>query len=715
MKIEKNNHLKYSPISALRDTSSQIDKLLTDKSKLPAGIAVFAVGGYGREEVCAHSDIDILFLKRTAFTAADSAACHALLDSVWAHDNRKTGYAFRTLAENEAALVNDQTVLTAQLDARFLAGDKTLTDLLADQIDTYRNSTFADQFITAKLHETALRHTTVNHQAFWVEPDTKNGMGGLRDAQTVFWLQKFLKKQTGPAALEKAYAFILGLRNALHVAAGYAEDRLTFEMQTAIAPVLGYDDADSNAAVIRMMKDYFKAVRTVMASQTQFFASLNRQIGRLPSTPPAYALDVLYDDATDIDGLLLAGHLPVVIPQFETVTGLVQFDRYHKLTADAHMVDVFKQMRKMLSQSQPGDIAHDMAQSLATRHALLLAGLLHDMGKGAASGGQYVNGARMAAEICEAASVPADTAESFIWLTANHGLMSETAMTRDIDDPAIISQFARKVETLTRLKQLYLLTLADISAVEDGGTSAWKQGLLDGLYARTADAMTSGNTRAAANINATFDMNDINKSGFSLKLERGKGDGVTRLSVAAVDRKGLFADIAGCISLSGGNILSAHVTTTTDGIAIDSFAVKGINGGDFENIEMLRRNLRRCLHDETLDLPTELKSQMQRKHKRKAATDMSTTVDIDYTLSAHQTYIGIHTLDSPGLLYRIARCLSDHGAQISSAHIDTTGDIVRDGFYIKDRFGLKITNDVYLTELADHLRALPGLAAGIKK
>ncbi len=246
-------------------------------------IAVLAVGGYGRGEMAPYSDVDLLFLMPWKVTPWAESLIESMLYILW-DLHLKVGHASRSIQECVRLGRDDYTIRTALLENRCLVGDPALAEKLQKTLrsDLFRNT--ASDFIEAKLQERSSRHKKQGGQRYLVEPNVKEGKGGLRDLQTLFWIGKYLHNVDKAAQLVKlglfrqeeydrfhaAETFLMAVRNHLHLAAGRAMDQLTFDLQVEIADRLGYSDKGGRRAVEHFMQDYFRHA-TVVGEVTRIF------------------------------------------------------------------------------------------------------------------------------------------------------------------------------------------------------------------------------------------------------------------------------------------------------------------------------------------------------------------------------------------------------------------------------------------------------------
>jgi len=239
-------------------------------------VAVVAVGGYGRGALAPGSDIDLLFVlpyKRTPWT---EQVVEYVLYMLW-DMGFKVGHATRNVDECIRLSRTDTTICTTILDARFLCGAQPLFDELERRFDTEVTRQQAKEFIAAKLAERDARHQKIGDSRYLVEPNVKEGKGGLRDLQTLFWIAKFhyrihsskelvdrgVLSRPEARVFEKAEDFLWAVRCHMHFLTGKPEERLSFDIQGIIAADLGYHDHPGLSAVERFMKHYFLVAKDV--------------------------------------------------------------------------------------------------------------------------------------------------------------------------------------------------------------------------------------------------------------------------------------------------------------------------------------------------------------------------------------------------------------------------------------------------------------------
>src|SRR3954452_19462243 len=249
------------------------------RSPIPSAserMAVVATGGYGGGLMARESDIDLLFILPYKQTAWGEQVAEAILYCLW-DMGLKVGHATRSVDESIRQARGDMTIRTAILETRFLTGDRPLYDELVNRFDKEVVQGSASDFVTAKLAEREERHRRVGQSRYLVEPNVKDGKGGLRDLHTLFWIAKYVYRVRETDELvergvfdaqeyrtfRRCADFLWSVRCNLHFVSGRAEERLSFDMQREIAVRLGYTSHPGMQDVERFMKHYFLVAKDV--------------------------------------------------------------------------------------------------------------------------------------------------------------------------------------------------------------------------------------------------------------------------------------------------------------------------------------------------------------------------------------------------------------------------------------------------------------------
>jgi len=448
-----------------------------------------------------------------------------------------------------------------------------------------------------------------------------------------------------------------------------------------------------------------------------------------------------------------AGVFGRFIPDFGRVVSQMQYDMYHVYTVDEHTIRAIG----ILSRIERGELkeqhpAATMAMAeIRSRRALYLAVLLHDIAKG--RGGDHSElGADIALALAPRLGLDQWETETVSWLVRQHLVMSRTAFKRDIDDWKTVCDFADQVQSPEWLRMLLILTNVDIRAVGPNIWNAWKCGLLDELYYRALEEMemASGQPaerrtmrveRAKARLRSRLlGWDDTTREAFMARgysdywlsfgpeehvrhfelMRQAEIDGkslhvearphpsrdVTEVTIYAPDHAGLFAHIAGAMSLSGASIVSAKVVTLANSMALDVFQIQDLSGRPFDSDDRLARLSRRIEAALVGNMEPARELQAMRKRALPSRTQVFKVpprVIFDNKASVSNTVIEVNGRDRPGFLHDVTSMLTAQGLQIVSAHISTYGERVVDVFYVKDVFGLKVEQQGKLDKLEELL------------
>ena len=806
-------------------------------------LAILAVGGYGRAEMAPHSDVDVAFITPGKRAPWCEQVIETMLYLLW-DLGLKVGHSSRTVADTIRMAREDLTIRTALLESRLVWGEQALYEELRTRFWNEVVKGSERQFLAEKLAERNARHKRMGDSRYVVEPNVKEGKGGLRDLQTLYWIGKYVHRVGSAAELvdvglftqneyrifRRAEAFLLAARCHMHILTDRAEDRLTFDLQRQVAERMQFADRPGKSAVERFMQYYFMQVKRVgsltgvflahldeeMAkkrSRTGFFAGWTQRPrmfkgyivegGRLRApgdawfrADPVRLIEVFQlaeaegleihpetmrqagRDAKLIDGKLRrdrranalflellsgrkdpetslrwmneTGVFGRFVPDFGRVNAQMQFDMYHHYTVDEHTIRAIG----LLSQIERGLLANDHPRAtrefpkLASRRALYVAVLLHDIAKGR-GGDHSVLGADVAYKLGPRFGLDEKETDLVAWLVLQHLLMSRTAQKRDLTDPKTIEDFVTEVQSLERLRNLAILTAVDIRAVGPGTWNSWKGQLLGELYDAAQERLRLGHKgngrkgRVTAKKDAVqrllgdadhlvdtigaqlgdaywiaepediiasnlvqYDAAIASKNQLSIACEVDETRGATRVSVIAADHPGLFYRMAGGIHLAGANIIDARIHTARSGYAVDNFLVQDQNGQPFREAGQMAR-IEKGIRDALL-AQVELVPKLAARplaHSRAKAFDVAPRVDFDNDASNHFTVIEVTARDRPALLNRLAHALYKANLIVHSAHITAYGEAAADTFYVTDLTASKIKAPDRLAEIEAALLA----------
>ena len=818
-------------------------------------LCVAAVGGYGRGTLAPGSDIDLLFLLPYKQTPWGESVVEAMLYILW-DLRQKVGHSTRSVDECIRQAKADMTIRTALFETRFILGDRPLFDELRLRFDKDVVAKTAREFVVAKLSERESRIARAGASRYLVEPNVKEGKGGLRDLNTLFWIATYVYRgQTGEdlvkaglftpkelALFRRCEEFLWRVRCQLHIVSGRAEERLSFDYQRIIAQKLGYASRAGMSAPERFMKHYFLVAKSVgdltaivcaalEEREAKAPAALDRLVTGLWRKPKAipgsndFAIEFdrvtaarrdvferdpvnlirlfsiadrtglpIHPDATRLVTLSLrridaalrenaeanrlfmdiltsqnapevvlrrmneTGVLGRFIPEFGRIVAMMQFNMYHHYTVDEHLlraVGILAEIDAGRSRDEH-PLANELMPTITGRKALYLAVFLHDVAKGR-NEDHSVAGAALAGRIGPRFCLSDEERDLLVWLVQNHLVMSNTAQSRDLNDPRTIETFAGIVKTLDRLKCLMILTICDIKAVGPGVWNGWKGQLLRTLYRETevmlggAEYFSDRNAHVqAAKSELRAALSDWSDGDFASYADRHyppywmrvdlhqkvrdanilgslKRDqkslatevstdafrGITELTIAAPDHPRLLSIIAGACALSGANIVHAHIYTTTDGLALDTVAVSRAFEQDADEMRRAARianGIERALRGEIR--LTEVVAAKDGGLKGRAAFELAPKIKFDNTASRRHSVLQVSGFDRPGLLYDLTRSLAELNLNIASAHVVTFGEKAVDSFYVTDLTGAKITDPARENAIR---RRLTEIFSGVEK
>ena len=448
------------------------------------------------------------------------------------------------------------------------------------------------------------------------------------------------------------------------------------------------------------------------------------------------------------------GFLNRFLPEFERIYCKVQHDVYHIYTVDTHTLFAVDEIAKLWRGEHRDTLPllTQLALEVDKRWLLLLAVLLHDVGKGS-GGGHAEIGAELSRTVSRRMGLTKEDSGRLEFLVRYHLLMAHIAQRRDLHDEQMIIQFARQMEKSENLKMLYLLTYADIKAVGPEVWTGWKALLLQELYEKAFQVLERGDFKLEASGDrvrrvkrAIFDLlskdyqAELVKEELQalttrhllsytpeviaghmktllelkadhrlvLKLSHEIERGYTNCTVCTYDVPGLFSMITGVMAASGMNILGAQIHTNTNEKVLDILQVNSPQGfviTEENRWTRFENDLRQVLNGEV-----QVETLVAKRHRpsiltEKAKPTVPARVEIDNEVSSDYTVIDIYAHDKVGLLYSITSTLTKLGLYIGVSKISTKVDQVADVFYVKDASGQKICEPAKLDEIRRELLA----------
>lgn len=735
--------------AAREQRAAALDSGLTglfERARPGPGVALVALGGLGRRECAPHADVDLVLLHSS--TSDGSAATvestqestvESVAEKIWypIWDAGLTlDHSVRTQAEALAVATDDTKAALGLLDARHVAGDPELTSQL-------RDAALALWRQRARVHLPVLRELTTQRWrqqgelAFLLDGDLKEARGGLRDVRVLRGIAYAQVADAWRPPVRAAYTRLLDVRDCLHLVAGRRRDRLFVQDLDEVAAVLGLPGpealrrriADDARTIAYAVDDSLRAAERWAASQRHG----GRRTGplvRAPIAPDVVAQDgevVLARAAVGptVDPTLslrvaaaaarhglrispgtlewLARHCPppprpwpesaraafaqmlstgpalvptweacdrfglitAWLPEWARVRSAPQHNPVHRYTLDRHLIETVA-------------AAARYARDVARPDLLFIGALLHDIGKGL-HGDHSVVGVDVANAIVEAIGLPQADVAAIGRLVRWHLLLPEVATRRDLGDPQTVRHVAETVEDVETLELLHALSRADAVATGPAAWSAWKERLVADLVARVRAALVTGTV-------APPPVTDVRDSGLATGPLPAVEITPDRVVVAAADRLGLLAAVAGCLTLHRLDVVSADTATVTvDGapVAIVACRVQPRDAAGPDR-QRLAADLIRAIAGE-LQVDAALRARVRSTHRPRGGTGREAPPPrvvwaVDGATDA--AILELRAADDVGLLHRVAHALELAGASVRTARISTLGSDVVDAFYL---------------------------------
>jgi [protein-PII] uridylyltransferase len=709
--------------------TTETDRWLAGMLGAEPGVALVAVGGYGRRELLPGSDLDVLLLH----TGREGIA--AIADRIWYpvwDSGARLDHAVRTVPQARRVARADLKVALGLLNSRHVAGDPSLTMQLREgALEDWRAGARTRLAELRELHNERTR--LFGELAFLLEPDLKEARGGLRDVHAIQAIAAaWVASAPGPRA-RSAYESILDARHILHEITGRSADRLVQEEHDEVARAAGLLDGDA------LLRELAGAGRTVAYAVDHAFRQAERSSGRrlrrrklerrpladgvveqdgevvlaraadpaadpvlllraaavaaqagrplapralarlaesppLPVPWPPEARDALIallgagPEAIAVwEALDQEGLITALIPDWERVRNRPQRNPLHTFTVDRHLVEAAAH-------------AAAMTRDVARPDLLLVSALLHDLGKGW-PGDHSVTGEVVARDVARRVGFSDADAELVAQAARHHLLLPMVATRRDLDDPVTVEQVARTVGSRPLLELLHALATADGLATGPAAWNDWKAGLVSDLVRRVS-AVLAGDPPPGPG--------PLREDQVALAKEGRPAAVVTdhEVTVVAPDRPGLLWRAAGVLASHRLAVRGANATSVgSTAVAVFNVASEY---GDPPDRSLVVSDLRRMLEGR-LDVEERLerRARAARPHGAMVAPPKVTLVD---GASLTATVVEVRAHDEPGLLWRIGRALGGCGLDVRSARVETLGAEAVDVFYVADENGQPLTS-----------------------
>lgn len=705
------------------------------------GVALAAVGGYGRSDLSPMSDIDVVLLHDKNVDIDELAS--QLWYPVW-DAGLKLGHSVRTPKESLTLAATDIDTATSLLDARCLAGDESMVQRLRKSATSqWRRK--AKRMLPTLAEQAVQRRAQNGELAFLLEPDLKASSGGLRDGHVFGWLLAAGVDIAGrdQQAVAHAYDMLLSARVELHRATGRVGDVLLLEEQDAVAEALQCRDADAlmagvaeagraiswsieeawrasspnrkwrfsvsenavepgigvvdDAVVLLADADLSDPLLTLRVAEVaaRHEAALTRAtLERLAANQPPLPEPWPTEARVLFERMLLAGHAAIsvlesldhfgllvkFIPETEPCRSRPQRNAYHRFTVDRHLFEAAAQAARVVDRvDNPG--------------LLVVGALLHDVGKGY-PGDHTDVGVEMIPAIAERMGYDPAEVQLLVDMCRHHLLLPDVATRRDIDDPDTIRWVADQVGSVRLLQLLDGLTEADSIATGPAAWSRWKASLVADLVRKTHSMLESGDIEIVPTTFPTAAQRELMAS-------RKRQVVVDKESVTVVipDAPGLLWRVAGTLALHGLHVMKADVHSE-DGMALHVYRVDSIFGSF--DADALTHDIWSALEGRLAvfaRLADRVRIYESGPRKRSPQPVVATKVSFDNQSSSTATVIEVSATDSLGLLCRMANALTQQRLYITRSKVQTLGEQAVDSFYVHDLDGYKITDPEYLDEI----------------
>lgn len=733
-----------------RRTDEWLQGIFTAEVADPEGIALVAVGGYGRAELCPYSDIDLLLLHRDRPDIGDIAT--RLWYPIW-DEGLKLGHSVRTPRETRDLAKSDLDTATSLLDARHIAGDAELSgDIAADNDTQWRRS--ARRWLPLLAQRVAERHRRSGEVAFKLEPDLKQGRGGLRDVHALRWAEEgvFEMDEADSRELRADYEVILAARVELHRTTDRPGDQLLLQEQDGVAAALDYADADelmgaiaSSARSIAWRSDEIWAWlrdselppewrrrlrRRTSRNNTELDAGVMVHEGRAVLAADADAADPCTalrlaraaaahelrmdrdslerlqeqmapmpdrwpDEARKafVDMLLTGAAAPPVIEALDQMDLFVRILPEWAPNRSRPQRNAYHQFTVDRHLCEAAALAADLVDRVDRPDLLVVGALLHDIGKGY-PGDHTEVGMELVADIAHRMGYPPTDVDVLVAMVEHHLLLPDVATRRDLEDPDTIADVARQARSVETLRLLGALTEADSVATGPSAWSAWKASLVRELVARCAHVMEGGDIDEITSRFPTPEQRGMMEAGERLVL--GEGD---TLLVIAPDQHGMFSRVAGALALSGLRVLLAAAHSEY-GMALERFQVESTLGLEIDWSQVT------AYVEQALAGRLAIEARLaERISTYEVEPDFSPRpviapkVSVDNESSSTATIIELATQARIGLLSRVTSALSQLGLDILSAKVQDLGGDVVHAYYVRDGEGSKVTDPDHINEI----------------
>ena len=737
--------------------SNSVDEVVLaafDKFRPP--VTAVAVGGYGRRELFPFSDVDLLLLNSGPLDTAAREPVSDFLRTLW-DSGLRVSQSVHTPAECCVIHEGNLELTISLLDQRYLCGEASRHVQLTAAFPKFLGSQ-RGAIVTHLIQAARARHSKYGGTIYHLEPDVKEHPGGLRDLHVIHWLRKLKTFETEP--LDEARDHLFAVRAELHRYSRRDNNVLMFEAQEALSADPAnwmrqyYRNARQIFAAANRALDACEPVENSLFSQfrerrsrlsnAEFTVSRERVLlrnpGQLPHDPGAavrlllfvarHGVQVAADTvqrlcempsftmtwvelrqvlalphcAAALRLMAESGLLLKLIPEWSRIDCLVVRDFYHRYTVDEHTLVAIKGLEQLLGPQESLRKRFAAIYSEVDHRELLhFALLLHDIGKGDASGDHATQSSVIARRVMERLHAPQEDRETVLFLIEQHLVLSSIMTSRDLNDAVTARQISESMGTIERLKLLTLMTYADVSAVNPTAMTPWRLEQLWRVYRTGLNELTrelasdrivapsEADTQGTAFLDGfptrylrTHSPAEIQRHQELARRSPGialeRLNGTYQMTVVTPDRPFLLASISGSLASFGFNILKAEAFANRQGLALDTFVFADPN----RTLELNPPEADRVrdVVERTI-LGKEDAGRLIGKRRRIVPVKrIEPAVSCSNEVSESATLIEIVAEDRPGLLYDVTSAISSTGANIEVVLIDTEAHRALDVFYV---------------------------------
>lgn len=686
------------------------------------GVALVAVGGYGRAELAPYSDLDVVLVHDQG--GASAPWMEQIWYPLWDSGSR-LDHAVRSFPEMVSAATGDLRVALGLLDLRHVAGDPNLTlRLRTTMLAAWRRE--ARDRLPALRDLVRSRHRLIGELAHASVPDLKEAEGGLRDATVLKALVASWLVDVPHADLERSRLVLLDVRDVLHHATSRPTDRIAPELWPEVARGLGLPDAaaaqtlvrEQGRRIIHLSRLTWRRVDAVLAGPASRGGVRRPQLTPIASGLALSANEVVLDrrarpaedplmllraaaEAAERDvvlapataarlvrdcaelpdpwprearqllvRLLASGHGLLEVWETLEETGalsriLPEWERI-RLRPHASVIHRFTVDRHVVETCIE---ASTLIRQVGRPDVLMVSALLHDIGKGGLTE-HSVAGEPIARTIATRMGFSETSIELIATLVRWHLLLATVATTRDPDDPATVTEVLSKVADPEAVSLLAALTEADARATAPAAWTTWRAGLIKALTRRCLSAIEGGSPEDDEPLESIDVPLEVQRDPAAYAMTIVPVSDGARLTVIAHDRVGLLADVAACLALQRTSVRAARAWDQ------GHYAVSVWDVADDAIEPAVLRN--------RFDAVVSGRVRPGERLRPTVGAPLGPSVAVRPEASDQSTVLEVRAADRPGVLYLVLAALARLGITVRSAHVDTLGPQAVDVFYLQE-------------------------------